>query len=324
MSFPAVPEYSDERGLFVAQDPRLRAMILPLFAFDPRDQGGRPAGHGTAFRVDPWGGCATAFHVIEDLLTIDEGRAVLRDDLRLVALEFEHVAYGTVALPRDSWRPFSGMFSLCSIENPPLAAPRIRNVTEIAYVEIQRSAGARRDAPFLPMDVRRWQPTIGDRVMALGFADLDVDHRGEGDARAMTQYLYGSLATIVEVRPPESSSGRPWPLLVVEAEWPGGMSGGPVFNEDGHVIGLVSTGVVGAGISTVASFAGWNVAEQTFQTIDAPNPGWIRCWAALDASEGIVGIAPAQEALEALVSDGAAQELAFVALNPLTGDFMLL
>jgi serine protease Do len=89
------------------------------------------------------------------------------------------------------------------------------------------------------MDMRRWRPKVGDRVLALGFADLDVDRHLEGEERAIEQYLYGSEAEIIEAQPAGGQSSRPWPVFRVEANWPGGMSGGPVFNQEGNVIGLV-------------------------------------------------------------------------------------
>jgi hypothetical protein len=216
------------------------------------------------------------------------------------------------------------MFSFCGVETSPVGKPRVRNFTELAALSISRSPIAHDPTTFLPLDMRRWRPRAGERVMALGFADLDVDHDGEGDARAMTQYLYGSEATIVQVQPPDGSSSRPWPIFRVEAEWPGGMSGGPVFNEAGHVIGLVSIQLVGGGIGTVASFAGWDVPEKTFPSLDAPNPGWIRCWAAFDTKNNIVGIAAARELLAPLVGGGRAQNIRFAALNPATSDYALL
>lgn len=130
---------------------------------------------------------------------------------------------------------------------------------------------------FLSVDLRRWGPSIGDRVMALGLADVDVDHRGEGDARSMTQYMYGSEAVIILVERPDGSSSRPWPIFRVEAGWPGGMSGGPVLNEADHIIGLVSSGVIGQSGGTATHFAGWNFPERTFPSLDASNPGWLRC-----------------------------------------------
>lgn len=324
MPFPAESAHPDERGLFVVQDPLLRSRILPLFSFDPRQPTERPIGHGTTFRIDPWGGCATAFHVVEDLLTVTNGRATLRHDIRLAALELEGLAYGKVALPQENWRPFSGLFSLCGIDQPPLGGPRIRNLTELAALLICRSATAQGQTAFLPLDMSRWRPAAGERVMALGFADLDVDHDGEGDLRAMTQYLYGSEARIIEVQPPNPESSRPWPVFRVEADWPGGMSGGPVFNEAGHVIGLVSTGLVGAGVGTATCFAGWNVPEQTLASLDPNNPGWIKCWVAFDGRENIIGVAQNREYLQPLADRGDARRVALATLNPVTGDYMIL
>jgi serine protease Do len=324
MPFPAMPDQADKRGLFPVQDAALRARILPLFSFDPRATGERPLGHGTAFRVDPWGTCATAFHVVEDLLTVANGNAVLSKEIRLAALEFEVIAYGRVPLPKDSWRPFSGMFSICGIETPPVGTARVRNVTELAALSIARSADARGPTPFLPLDMRRWRPEPGQRVMALGFADLDIDGQGEGDARAMNQYLYGSLAIITEVQPPNGESSRPWPVFRVEAEWPGGMSGGPVFNDAGHVIGIVSTGLVGGGIATATSFSGWTFAERTFRTLDPDNPGMLRCWGAFDADDRLVTYAPARELLEPLVDEGKARVVRATALDLATGDYVLI
>jgi serine protease Do len=319
MSFPAKREHEDDRGLFLVQDPELRSRILPLFSFDPGKADDRPNGHGTTFRIDPWGGCATAFHVIEDLLTVDGGRAVLRSDIRLAALELEGLGIGQFTLPPDSWRPFSGMFSLCAIDAPPLRPPVIRNVTELAALSIKRSLAAHGDTPFLPLNIRRWHPKVGERVMALGFAELDVNKDHESDDRPMSQYLYGSEATIVQVQPPDGASSRPWPVFRVEANWPKGMSGGPVFNETGHVIGVVSTGFDGANIGTAASFAGWDMAAATFPGLDPANPGWIRCWVAFDSEEEIIAAAPTRELLDHAAVDGIS-EIRFTTFNPRTGD----
>lgn len=322
MPFPAKYKREDERGLFVVQDPELRAAVLPLFSFDPRRPGDRPVGHGTAFRIDPWGTCATAFHVIEDLLRLENGSAVLRDDIRLAALEFEGLGYGLARLPPDCWRPFSEMFAICGVYSPPMGEPRVRNITELARIEIERSAGAVDTTSFFPLDLRSRRLAVGARVQALGFADLDVDKNAEGDARAMTQYLWGSVANVVELQVPNPSSGRPWPIFRVEADWPGGMSGGPVFNEDGYVIGIVSTGMVGTAIGTATSFGGWNAPEGTFPSLDPCNPGSLRCWAAFNDNDDIIGLAPTREPLRPLLTKGKAKEVEFVSVNPKTGGYM--
>jgi serine protease Do len=322
MPFPVKRAHEDSRGLFVVQDPDLRAAILPLFSFDPRQPGERPVGHGTAFRIDPWGNCATAFHVIEDLVHLDDGNAVLRDDIRLAALEFEGLGYGRAPLPRDCWRPFSELGAICGMHSPPVGELRMRNVTELARISIERSADAVGRPSFLSMDLRSHGLEVGARIQALGFADLDVAKHGEGDARAMSQYLWGSEAKVVVLQGPDPTRGRPWPIFRVEADWPGGMSGGPVFNEEGYVIGIVSTGMASAGIGTATSFVGWNAAVGTFPSLDPSNRGWLRCWAALDQSDDIVELAAERDVLQTLLEDRTASTVAFVSVNPKTGDHM--
>lgn len=102
MSFPVEPGVGevDERGLFLVQAPDIRAKVLPLFSFDPRRSNDSPVGHGTAFRIDPWSRCLTAFHVLEDLFEVDEAGtgAVLRPGLRLAALEVEGTGFGLIGV----------------------------------------------------------------------------------------------------------------------------------------------------------------------------------------------------------------------------------
>ncbi len=81
-------------GLFLVQDPALRSAIMPLFAIDQRDLSERPKGRGTTFRIDPWSGCATAYHVVEELLEAKNGAPALREHVRLIALELEGIPYG--------------------------------------------------------------------------------------------------------------------------------------------------------------------------------------------------------------------------------------
>ncbi len=312
----------DVRWLSLCQDPYLRARIMPVFRFDPKALNLRPHGHGTAFRIDPWGTCATAFHVIEDLLRIEGDTAALRDDIRLAALQLEEVIYGEAHLPEGSWRPFSGIASVCGIESGPLGTPVVRNVTELAALSVRRSPTTEGDIPYLPLDIGRWRPQKGDTVLAFGFADLDVDHHCEGEDRPIRQYLYGSEAEIIEVQPADPRSSRPWPVFRVGANWPGGMSGGPVFSQEGKVIGLVSTGIIGAGIGTVTYFSGWDFAERTFVSLDGSNPGWFRCWGTFDDQNQLKGITLARENLE--TDADRSSDVRQITANPITGDYICL
>src|SRR4051812_34402018 len=112
MPFPVQPrpDQIDSRGLFVCQDPQLRSSVMPLFELDSEHLDERPIGLGTAFRIDPWSTCATAFHVMGDFLRLDAlNQPVLRDHVRVVALEINGVGYGAPRVPDDAWRPISGV-----------------------------------------------------------------------------------------------------------------------------------------------------------------------------------------------------------------------
>jgi hypothetical protein len=41
---------------------------------------------------------------------------------------------------------------------------------------------------------------------------------------------------------PEGHRQKPWPMIAIHAETPGGMSGGPAFDENGRLIGVLCVG----------------------------------------------------------------------------------
>ena len=315
------PEGS-EQNLFLVQNPAIRSAVMPLFAIDRRDLSERPMGRGTTFRIDPWGGCATAFHVIEELLEPKGGQAVLREHQRLIALELEGIAYGAAPIRPDQWRNFAGMNVVAAIEQVPGQARRLRNVTELASLVIPRSGSAVGVPFFLVMDLRRWRPEIGAKVVAYGFADLDVSDASADADRPISQYLYGSAARIIDIEPEDRSRGRPWPFFRVDRDWPGGMSGGPVVNADGHVVGIVSTGMTFAAAGSAVFFAGSRIAEGTFPQIDPGAPGHVFCWAGIDERDRVVAAAPTREALASMGGSETYASTRRVSFNANSGDWM--
>ena len=55
--------------------------------------------------------------------------------------------------------------------------------------------------------------------------------------------MRGSIGRVVSLDTTWDQSRKIWPTIAVDVRWRGGMSGGPVFNENGEVVGIVSRGV---------------------------------------------------------------------------------
>lgn len=273
--FPITPNPSDvdERGLFIVQDELLMETVLPLYSFHNDASQERPRGHGTTFRIDPWSRCATAYHVIEDIVALDnDGNLRIHPERRLVTLELP-LSYGVTQVPSTAWQPLAGLYSIIGMEKRPLQPPKTRNTCELAVMRLRPGGQITNKAPYLPVKLSGWFPKVGDQVMAFGYADLDEDKLEEGDDRPVEQRLYGSRGEIVQIDKADGTSGRPWPRIWVEAMWPRGMSGGPVFNEHGHVIGLVSSGMEGDTVSCSTFFSGWDIPSRIFGSLDPVNPG---------------------------------------------------
>lgn len=326
MALPVEPQDGqvDERGLFVVQDPELRARVLPLFRFDPHVPSDRPEGHGTAFRIDLWSRCLTAWHVVEDLLLPGPGDGMtlrLRDDMRLTALQIGEQGYGRLPIPDGSWFPIARAYSLHRVETRPFQPPDLRNLIELMVLRTrQRTRGEH--TPFLPLDLSGWRPSVGERILALGYADLDRGRDDEGDARPFRQHLWGSLAPITHIEPAHPGRARPWPLLRVDANWPSGMSGGPVFNEAGNVIGVVSAGFEGEGGATATYFSAWDMPERILGSIDRSNPGRFRCYAAFDDEGELAFCGQVIAEVEQVAAERGLTKFGMVSVDPHTGGWM--
>lgn len=324
IKLPLIEGEIDNRGLTLVQNSELTSLIHPIFSFDPINPAGRVLGHGTLFRVDPWDGCATAFHVIEDVLTLNGKTLALKATPKIVALETPKIGYGLLALLPDYWRPITGLVACFRLEEKPFAPPEIRNFSELASIACRRRVIVNPlEAKYLPLDLTSSIPAAGDQITAFGYADLDVDKDGEGDDRAMEQRLYRSDAVILEVQKPDPSSARPWPLARVEANWPGGMSGGPIFNQHGVVIGVVSTSIPSANVATAALFAGWDAGRLTFRQLDPVSPGWIDTFVALDGNDSIVAASTNEAELTPLLETGTARTMSFAKVHFSSGSYIL-
>jgi serine protease Do len=135
-------------------------------------------------------------------------------------------------------------------------------------------------------------PAVGETVVAVGFPDLDCK---PVDDEAMRYLLsdgmsaaYGRITGIH----PKGVRNDPTPVIEVEANWPSGMSGGPVFNNKGEVIAVVSRSWLpyqeNAGVGYAACLPMMPWLRSWALTVDANNPCWRVGWAVLKNGEDLI------------------------------------
>lgn len=85
-------------------------------------------------------------------------------------------------------------------------------------------------------------PKIGEILTIVGFRADEKDFKRHDKNLEVTGQVYACKGEVTERYPAQrDSSMAPWPTLEVNCPSWGGMSGGPVFNSEGLLIGLLSS-----------------------------------------------------------------------------------
>lgn len=198
---------------------------------------------GTAFCMSTLGVSMTALHNIRDSVRhYYKGRMIRNRESHTDSRTMRDIGMAIFhhqALPRGKL-----LGNICRLEIIEEASP-----TDVGYVYPQFQVGF----PYLPLPLSFAVPRIGSRVICVGFGDLLVPDGGlslddvkYGRINLLDEYEHKLLAVegrVTRVFTQRFANGFvSGPCFTIDAEIPHGMSGGPVFSENGYVCGITSAG----------------------------------------------------------------------------------
>ncbi|MDD3770291.1 MAG: serine protease [Sulfuricurvum sp.] len=108
-------------------------------------------------------------------------------------------------------------------------------VSDLSIVSCNLHSEAHLEYPLSLIPMELCLPLPGTRLWALGFRSGNI----ERDDKLLTPLISSGLVT--NCFPHGRGERMPSPCVEVQMETYGGMSGGPVFNEDGRLVGIVSS-----------------------------------------------------------------------------------
>lgn len=267
------PDPDKPLSRFTIRDPwELRNAIVPVFR---QDSTGRIYGYGTGFGTDQFGTFLTAHHVVDYPV----------GDRPVLMLSPGVLAYGNPPVPDDCFVHVAGMQVVTMEVEDPFAAllGNDERAVGLDIAVLQASPhGAGVEAPHtLPVQVHDWEPTEGEVILAVGFPELDLSELDAGaDRMLLAEGMFGAYGRIVKVHANGVSTTNRSPVFEVEGDWPAGMSGGPVFNCRGEVIGIVSRSLEPHGDHPGCAFAVDLVGCRQIQPFGPrlDSPGFQLCW----------------------------------------------
>lgn len=331
MSYPVTPKPHQDPAQFLIQDPfGVRESILPLLSVNRKT--GHLTGLGTAFCADPFQGLLTAQHIFEHV------------DLRGPAPEFDEypvamlgygVVFGTVGLPEEVFAPVVGIHGFVDLSpNDPFhtfvsGQDRPKMLTDCLRLSlvVQAQDRAQRLSP-MPVRCSGAPPVPGERLLAIGYPELgSIKDEPPTDRPTYRERMYGAMGTVVAVHPNGLGQSRPWPIIELEAHWRSGMSGGPLFNDRGEIVGLVSSSIEPDGSRPGVGFGLWFGGfpiQDLMPFLDASNPGHYRGFGVLRASPWhLAGVYPDEPSARAHASIlGSDYEVRFGSNRYGTDDFI--
>jgi hypothetical protein len=182
--------------------------------------GNRHHVHGSAVVVAP-GLALAARHVVEDWLT------ALRDGTTVLYCH---------AISR------SGLQLWVAREVKPIDG------TDIVIIALEFGTTFPANNHFRKSGITTRLPAIGESVMIVGFKAIEEEFQGVESSVEIAGGVLISVGQITERYPERRDRSMcPWPTIEVNCGTQGGMSGGPVFDKNGWLVGILCSSVCGEG-----------------------------------------------------------------------------
>jgi serine protease Do len=320
MPFPIEPGHGEPESDFLIQDPfGLRKAVTSVFAFDlqdgmlrdPRD--GLSIGLGTSFYVTPFGRQLSGMHIATDFFnaqnvvirTGPEKNLLQPKDTWLGIYQDPGLVYGMTKVSDFVMFPVDQSKHPLAFSFPPEELRRIEPSLDLIAWNTLGLDG--RQTVYLPIRVGT-RPSVaeGDRVLAVGYPEIKSWKRPGAQLITFQEQMRGSFGRVLKVDRTWDQDRKIWPTITVEAHWKSGMSGGPVFNENCEVVGIVCRSVDAEDGTQPWSTALWLEAlpfsENIHGSVNPRNPGWIVGWGACTA-HSLVKLFQTKEEAEAFVQE---------------------
>ena len=223
---------------FLIQDPfGLREAVQPVVSISQAT--GSIRGLGTCFQVSPWL-WLTAHHVVRH----SKSEAFPKGEVGAVGFS-PGLVYGTCGFTStDIFGEVVQCLSYSVSDDgsssfiPCPKAPDI--VLDVASLRVNVES-LKRPPLRSPLPISKLGPQIGEEVLAIGYPILGSKLDPNKATEIFEERMFGASGVVKSVHPTGTSTSKPWPAFEIEGDWEAGLSGGPVINTKGHVIGLVSS-----------------------------------------------------------------------------------
>jgi serine protease Do len=320
-SFPESFLTNEDKSQFLIQDPcGLREVIQPVVSISQIED--KITGLGTCFQISPWT-WMTAQHVVMD----NSGGSFPPNEVGAVGFS-PGLIFGTVGFTTTDHFGEVTEIQTAKKNNgaPPslLSAPTGPSI-HIDLAILKLNTANLKNAPLVsPLPLSSCEPKIGDEVIGIGFPILGSSFEGQSAMMRFTERMFGASGVVTGLHPQGVSKSRPWPTFEIEGDWRSGMSGGPVVNLAGQIVGVISSSLAPTdecpGVGFAVNLARIPVTPFAPE-IDRNNPGWYFGWATFKAGT-MTGFFETKEKAQAFAGPNGADEIKRVLCCPKTDSWV--